>query len=76
VPLLGGDGGDARKPVVTPSFYYVQPLSELFTFGLGINAPFGLTTKYDDDWIERYQAIRSNLLTACFNPQYRPEGQQ
>lgn len=67
-PRTGGNGGDAGKPVVVPSFYYVNPLGEQFSFGLGINAPFGFVTEYDDDWVGRYHAIKSDLLTANFNP--------
>ena len=37
-------------------------------FGVGINAPFGLTTEYRDDWKGRYQAIESELKTININP--------
>lgn len=67
-PISGGDDGDAGGPVPVPSLYYVQPLNERFTFGLGINAPFGLVTDYDDDWVGRYHAIKTDLLTINFNP--------
>lgn len=29
-----------------PHFYWVEPLSERWTFGLGLNAPFGLVTEW------------------------------
>ena len=38
--------------------------------GLGINAPFGLVTKYDDDWKGRYHAIESDLKTVNINPSF------
>ena len=34
----------------------------------GVNAPFGLETDYDNDWVGRYHAIKSELLTVNFNP--------
>jgi long-chain fatty acid transport protein len=37
-------------------------------FGLTINTPFGLKTEYDSDWVGRYSAIKSELLTFNFNP--------
>jgi len=37
-------------------------------FGIGINAPFGLVTEYDDDFIGRYQGIKSDVKTINVNP--------
>ena len=37
-------------------------------FGLGVNAPFGLKTDYDDGWIGRYQALKSQIKTINVNP--------
>src|SRR4029079_362779 len=38
------------------------------TFGLGINAPFGLKLVYDDGWVGRFQALHSEIQTINFNP--------
>ena len=65
---LGGDGGDAGKWAAVPNLYVVLPIDKQWTFGLGINAPFGLVTKYDSDWIGRYQAIKSDVMTININP--------
>ncbi|MBS3804464.1 MAG: outer membrane protein transport protein [Oleiphilaceae bacterium] len=51
-----------------PNFYYVHPFSERWRFGLGINAPFGLKTEYDSDWIGRYHATESELVVLNINP--------
>ncbi|MHB1142032.1 MAG: OmpP1/FadL family transporter [Sulfuricaulis sp.] len=67
-PLTGGDGGDAGELAVVPNLYYVQEFANGYRFGLGINAPFGLATDYDDDWKGRYQAIRSEIITININP--------
>ena len=37
-------------------------------FGLGINAPFGLQTQYDANWMGRFQAIKSKIQTINLNP--------
>ena len=37
-------------------------------FGLGVNAPFGLAIKYDDDWVGRYHAVVSDLTVINVNP--------
>jgi long-chain fatty acid transport protein len=61
-------GGDAGPPGVVPHLYYAQRLSDRLSVGIGLNAPFGLTTDYDDDWIGRYHADRSELSTLNINP--------
>jgi long-chain fatty acid transport protein len=36
--------------------------------GLGVNAPFGLKTEYNDGWVGRYNALKSDLKTININP--------
>jgi len=33
-----------------------------------IDAPFGLTTEYDDNWVGRYHALLSEIETININP--------
>jgi long-chain fatty acid transport protein len=65
---LGGTGGDAFKCAVVPNLYLAVPINKQFTFGLGVNAPFGLKTEYDSDWLGRFQAIKSDVKTINVNP--------
>jgi long-chain fatty acid transport protein len=65
---LGGDGGDAGKTVFVPNLYITYPVNRQITLGLGVNAPFGLVTEYDGDWIGRFQAIKSDIKTINVNP--------
>ena len=65
---LGGDGGDAGGFNLVPNTYLSVPINQQLTFGFGINAPFGLTTEYDDGWIGRFQALKSQILTINVNP--------
>ena len=64
----GGNGGDAGGVALVPNAYYTRPLANDTILGIGINAPFGLTTEYDDNWVGRYQAIKSELKTVNINP--------
>lgn len=66
--IPGGDGGDAGDASFIPNLYYSRQLTNGFVFGLGINAPFGLKTEYDADWVGRYHAIESDLKTININP--------
>ena len=65
---LGGDGGDAGGYNFVPNMYLSVPINPQWTFGLGVNVPFGLTTEYDDGWIGRYQALKSQIETINVNP--------
>ena len=65
---LGGEGGEAGDLAYVPNFYFVMPINDQTKFGLGVNAPFGLKTEYDKDWIGRFQGIKSELKTININP--------
>ena len=65
---LGGEGGDAGGLNVVPNLYLAMPMSRDWSFGLGISSPFGLVTEYEDGWIGRFQAIKSDIMTLNVNP--------
>jgi long-chain fatty acid transport protein len=65
---LGGTGGDAGSCAVVPALYLAVPINRQWSFGLGVNAPFGLKTEYDSDWIGRFQAIKSKVETINVSP--------
>lgn len=65
---LTGDEDDGGYNAIVPNFYWVRQIDESMKFGLGVNAPFGLATKYDDDWVGRYHGVVSDLKTINFNP--------
>lgn len=63
-PLTGGNGGDAGGLNAVPAMSFIAPLSgqfEYVTLGAMISAPFGLKTEYDEDWVGRYHAIKSDV---------------
>lgn len=64
----GGDGGDAGDWAFVPNAYFAYRVSPDIHLGVGVNAPFGLKTEYDADWIGRYQAIKSEVKTINLNP--------
>jgi len=66
--LAGGNGGQAGDVAVVPNLYFVMPIGERLNFGIGVNVPFGLKTEYDDNWIGRFQGIKSELTTYNINP--------
>jgi len=65
---LGGNGGDAGSCAVVPALYLASPINKQWSVGIGVNAPFGLKTEYDSDWIGRFQAVKSKIETINVNP--------
>jgi long-chain fatty acid transport protein len=67
-PVYGKSKDDTDLLAGVPSGYISHQYSDRVWFGLGVNAPFGLQTEYDNDWVGRYHAIKSQLYTYNFNP--------
>ncbi len=67
-PLTGSDGGDAGEDAVVPNIYFSHRLDDRWVLGLGITVPFGLATDYEDTWVGRYHADRSDIKTLNINP--------
>ena len=65
---LGGEGGNAGDLAFIPNFYFKMDVNDSVKIGLGVNAPFGLKTEYNDNWLGRFQAIKSDLKTININP--------
>lgn len=60
-PLLGGDGGNGGGVHAIPAISFIAPLGQNWRLGLGVNAPFGLATEYNHDWMGRYQATKTSV---------------
>jgi len=62
-PINGGDGGDGGKVAPIPAAYFHTPFGEndQYHFGVSLHAPFGFGTKYDRDWMGRYNGTKTEL---------------
>lgn len=65
---LNGEGGNAGDLAFVPNMYFKMDINDSLKFGVGVNAPFGLKTEYDKDWLGRFQGIKSELKTININP--------
>jgi len=65
---LGGTDGDAGSCAVVPNLYLGIPFTPKWSFGIGINAPYGLETEYSSDWLGRFQGVHSKIETLNINP--------
>lgn len=66
----GGEGGDAGDWTPVPGLNATWGLSDRFSMGLAIGAPFGLKTEYDKGWMGRYQADVSDVQSIDINPSF------
>lgn len=65
---LGSDGGDAGGWIPVPNGYFSWQAADKVWVGLGVNAPFGLKTEWDPEWMGRFHAIKSEVKTLNINP--------
>jgi len=64
----GGNGGDAGGWEFVPNFSGSLQLNDRWHVGVGIGAPFGLSTHYDDDWAGQYHSRKFKIQTININP--------
>lgn len=66
-----GDGYTAEQETLSefpPHAYWVQPVNDTWTFGLALNAPFGLTTEWDRNFRGRFVSRLASLTAIDVNP--------
>lgn len=70
LPLLPASKqhSDGGQYAFVPNLYFVNAFNDQVYLGIAVNAPFGLVTEYNDDWVGRYQAVESSLKTLNVNP--------
>ncbi len=52
------------------NLYGTYQFSNKFVVGLGVNNPYGLGTKWDDNWVARFVTIESDLKTFFITPSF------
>ncbi|HET8765680.1 MAG TPA: outer membrane protein transport protein, partial [Rhodanobacter sp.] len=60
-PINGGNGGDAGTTLPVPAFALSTKVSDRVNLGIAFDAPFGFQTEYDNNWMGRYDAIKTKL---------------
>lgn len=62
---------EQKKQLVTPPhLYWVEPINDRASFGLGVESPFGLVTEWDDpdNFTGRFISERAELISLDINP--------
>lgn len=65
---IAGANSISDKTAYIPNFYAVKPINDKVKVGVGVNAPYGLETSYDSNWVGRYHAIKSDMKSVNINP--------
>ncbi|HST45704.1 MAG TPA: porin [Luteimonas sp.] len=60
-PLTGGNGGEAGDVTPVPALSVVHNFDNGLAVGAMVSAPFGLKTEYDEAWVGRYYAQKSEV---------------
>jgi long-chain fatty acid transport protein len=61
-------GGDAGGWSTIPNAYLSWQMTPEITAGLGVSAPFGLSTEYRSGWLGQLEGIKSEIRTLNVNP--------
>ncbi|UVK97255.1 OmpP1/FadL family transporter [Pseudomonas sp. B21-048] len=67
-PNSGSNDGDMVPLVAVPMGYYVKPIDEHWAFGVGMYAPFGLVTDYENGFAGRYFGSKSEVKVMTLQP--------
>ena len=67
IPTSGSNEDGATTSLV-PNLYFVMDLTPNLKYGFAVTAPFGLKTDYDREWVGRFHADESELVTVDINP--------
>ncbi|MNF57443.1 Long-chain fatty acid transport protein precursor [compost metagenome] len=64
----GSTDGDMVPFVGVPMGYYVKPIDDQWAFGIGVYAPFGLVTDYENGFAGRYFGTKSKVSVVTIQP--------
>lgn len=57
-----------KEEFLVPNFFGSYQVADGFTVGVGIYAPFGLGTEWDQNWVGRGESIEADIQTLFANP--------
>lgn len=67
-PNSGTNKGDMVPLIAVPMGYYVKPIDDKWAFGVGVYAPFGLVTDYENGFAGRYFGSKSEVKIVTLQP--------
>ena len=67
-PNGGSNDGDMVPLIAVPMGYYVKPIDDKWAVGVGVYAPFGLVTDYENGFAGRYFGSKSEVKIVTLQP--------
>jgi len=67
-PNGGTNKGDMVPFIAVPMGYYVKPIDDHWAVGVGVYAPFGLVTDYENGFAGRYFGTKSDVKIVTLQP--------
>lgn len=67
-PCPGGEGGDGGDWAFIPNAFFTMAINPSLSFGLALNAPFGLKTEYEDGWRGQLTTLKSEVKSVNMSP--------
>jgi long-chain fatty acid transport protein len=64
----GSDGGNAIGWLPGGNLFVVEKINQDWSVGFGVLSYFGLSTKYDDNWVGRYYTQKGTLIGMTLTP--------
>lgn len=66
--VSGRDSGKLTLSELVPFAFYTDHISDNLSWGIGVYAPFGLSSDYHDDWVGRYFADETAIKVVAMQP--------
>ncbi|AIF46656.1 OmpP1/FadL family transporter [Dyella japonica] len=62
-PISGNGGGDAGTTMPVPALFFATQLGDKWHVGGAFTVPFGFQTEYNNNWVGRYNALKSKFTS-------------
>lgn len=68
IATVGEESDNPYSPTPVPNGFFSAELGHGFWAGIGVTAPFGLGSKYDEDWFGRFDSTKTDLTVMDIQP--------
>jgi long-chain fatty acid transport protein len=65
---VGGSSGNPYEPTPVPNGFFSYQLTNNLWAGVGVSAPFGLGSEYDNGWFGRFDSTKTHLRVIDIQP--------
>lgn len=66
--VTGRDSGKLTLSELVPFAFYSDHFTDNLSWGIGVYAPFGLSSDYNDDWVGRYFGDETSIKVVSMQP--------